>query len=82
MATDIHRLAIRLKHAPKMSREMRAEYLLCQTAGTPRRLSEGTIQKLRAELDRLSHSANPAVRRFVRTMRRRYPELLSVEVTE
>jgi transposase len=67
------RLKRRMKFAPKMSRELRAEYLLTAIDAGPRRLSDGTIQKLKAELVRLSSSTDPRVRKFVRAMEQRYP---------
>jgi hypothetical protein len=69
------KLKRRMKFAPKMGRELSAEYLLCQTGGGPRKLSEATLGKLRSELQRLATSSDARVQRFVARMRARYPEL-------
>jgi hypothetical protein len=74
MSIDLAELKSRLKHGPRMSRQMRVEYLLTQVDGSPRRLSEGTLQKLKAELERIAQSTQPAVRRFVARMWWMYPE--------
>jgi len=42
----------------------------------PRRLSADTIAKLRAELNRLSKSSNPRVRKLIQAMREKYPGLV------
>lgn len=64
-----------LKRGPRLSREARAEYLLWMVDGAPRRLSPGTIEKLRLELARLATSPDPRVRGFIEVMRGRYPEV-------
>jgi hypothetical protein len=73
MATATAQLKRRMKFAPKMGRELRAEYLLTQVKAGPRRLSPSTLGKLRIELAKLSQSTNPRVRRFVALMAERYP---------
>lgn len=73
MAKPITQLKRRMKFAPKMGRELSAEYLLTQIDAGPRRLSLRTIEKLRVELDRLATSVDPKVRRFVEAMAERYP---------
>lgn len=69
MANKIAHLKYRMKHGPRMSRQMRAEFLSDQVNGTPRRLSAGTLQKLKAELPWITQSTGPSVRRFVVRMR-------------
>jgi hypothetical protein len=56
-----------------MSREMRVEYLSVQVDVGPRRLTPGTIAKLRGELARLAGSPDARIRRFVAAMAERYP---------
>jgi hypothetical protein len=75
VASEIAHLKRRMKFGPKMSREMGAAFLSVQINGTPRRLSAGTLQKLKAELERIAQSTKPAVRRFVLQMFARYPEI-------
>lgn len=62
-----------MKFAPKMGRELRAEFLLTQIDAGTRRLSVRTIEKLRVELARLATSPDVRIRRFVQAMQRRYP---------
>ena len=69
-------LKSRLKHGPRLGRELRAEYLLAQSDAPARALSPAVLAKIKGELERLEQSASPAVRAFVRQMRTRYPELL------
>jgi hypothetical protein len=75
MATEIAQLKRRMKFGPKMGRELRAEFLLTQVKGPPRRLSPATLEKIRAEVERLALSTNPRVQEFVSVMAARYPEL-------
>jgi hypothetical protein len=75
MATEIAQLKRRMKFGPKMSRELRAEFLLTQVNGPPRRLRPATLEKIRAEVGRLALSTNPRVQEFVGMMAKRYPEL-------
>jgi hypothetical protein len=75
MSTATARLKSRLKHGPRMGRQMRAEFLLTEIGAPPRRLSPATLAKIRLELVRLSQSNKPEVRRFVTLMRGRYPEV-------
>lgn len=73
MTSATAELKRKLKYGPRMSRQMRSEFLTTATGGAPRRLSDGTRAKLRQELARLATSADPRVRRFIRTMAERYP---------
>lgn len=75
MPTANSQLKRRMKFAPKMGRELRAEFLSVQVNAGPRTLSPRTLEKIRTELERLSMSSNPAVTRFVGQMRSRYSEL-------
>jgi hypothetical protein len=72
MTTATAQLKRRMKFAPKMGRELSAEYLLAQVNAAPRRLSPCTIEKLRLELERLATSTDPKVRRFIEAMAERY----------
>ncbi|HMB84624.1 MAG TPA: hypothetical protein VKI40_11310 [Terriglobales bacterium] len=65
----------RLKYGPRMSRQMRVEFLSVQTGAAPRTLSPATLAKIRLEIQRLGQSTNPRVRQFVAAMRTRYPEV-------
>jgi hypothetical protein len=71
--TTIARLKSRLKHGPRMSRQLRSEYLLVEVDAGPRRLTPATVAKLRVELARLAASPDVRVRRFVEAMASRYP---------
>jgi hypothetical protein len=73
MPSDVHELKHKMKFAPKMGRELRAEYLLNEVGAGPRRLSDGTLAKLKLELVRLAASPDARVRRFVASMEQRYP---------
>jgi hypothetical protein len=73
MPSDVHELKHKLKFAPRMGRQLRAEYVLVEVDAPPRRLSPEVLQKIRGELGRLSQSTNPRVRQFVAAMRERYP---------
>jgi hypothetical protein len=75
MATEIGKLKARMKRGPRMSREMRTEYTLVEIDGAQRRMRPEIIAKLRGELERLSHSTDARVMRFVLKMRQRYPEV-------
>jgi hypothetical protein len=79
-STETARLKSKLKHGPKMSRQMRAEFAACQVDAPPRRLRPEVANKIRTELARLEQSANPGARRFCAAMRDRYPEILRTEV--
>jgi hypothetical protein len=75
MPSDVHDLKRKLKRGPRMSRELRAEFLSSQINGPPRRLRPATLEKLRAEVKRLALSTNPRVQEFVGMMAERYPEM-------
>jgi hypothetical protein len=60
MTTGLAQLKHRLKRGPRMSR----------------RLSDGTIAKLKVELDRLAASNDARVRRFVQAMAERHPAIV------
>jgi hypothetical protein len=75
MPSNLHELKRKLKFAPKMGREMRAEYLLVEVKAGPRTLTPATVAKLRAELTRLAASPDARVRKFVKAMASRYPEV-------
>jgi hypothetical protein len=77
MAPEIHTLKASLKHGPSLSREGRAEFLLCQTDSQVRQLKPETLAKLRVEVARLARSANPKARQFAQQMKIRYPGLAS-----
>jgi hypothetical protein len=71
----IAQLKRKMKFAPKMGRQLTAEFLLTEIGAGPRRLSPAALLKIRAELGRLALSTNPRVRRFVASMEARYPEV-------
>jgi len=75
MGIAIAHLKRRMKFGPRMTRQMRAEFLLTEVNGPPRRLSPATLEKIRAEVGRLALSTNPRVQEFVSAMATRYPEL-------
>jgi hypothetical protein len=75
MSTEIAHLKRRMKFAPRMSRQMRAEFLLAKIGGPRRQLSPTTLEKIKAEVSRLALSTNPRVQEFVSVMAVRYPEL-------
>jgi hypothetical protein len=75
MPSDVHELKRKLKRGPRMSRELGSEYLLTAIGAGPRRLRPATLEKIRAEVTRLSLSTNPRVQRFVAAMAARYPEI-------
>jgi hypothetical protein len=78
MAT-IQELRRRLKYGPKFeSRETRTEFAFAQAGLPPRKIGPEVIQKIRAEVERLSRGDRPAhVRAFAEKMRLRYPELVN-----
>jgi hypothetical protein len=73
MPSATAQLKSRLKHGPRMSRQMRAEYLLVEVGSGPRTLTPATLAKIRGELARLSQSTDARVRQFVALMAERYP---------
>jgi hypothetical protein len=75
MATAIARLKSRLKHGPRMSRQMRAEFLSVQTGAAPRRLSPAVLGKLKGEIVRIGQDGGRKGFRFAQKMFERYPEL-------
>jgi len=75
MAT-IYEIKQAAKHGPKMSKQMRAEYIADAAGAKPRQLSPAVIRQFRSELARLALSPKPAVQRFVRQMICRYPNLI------
>lgn len=73
----IHESLQHLKFGLKFeSREVRTEFALAQAGLPGRKLPDHLLQKVKAELERLSQKDRPAhVRRFAELMRQRYPEL-------
>jgi hypothetical protein len=77
MAPLIHELKRTVKYGPALTRETRAEFLLCQTGSQVRQLKPETLAKLRVEVARLARSTNPKARKFAQQMKIRYPGLAS-----
>jgi len=75
MPTTIQTIRARAKRGPRMSRQVRAEYVAVQADLPTRRLSPEIMAKIRSEVDRLALSPDPRVRHFVEVMHARYPEL-------
>jgi hypothetical protein len=75
MAPLIHELKRTVKYGPALTRQARAEFLLCQTGGQVRQLKPETLAKLKVEIGRLAQSTNPRARRFAQQMSQRYPGL-------
>ncbi len=71
----INSLKRKMKFGPRLSRQMRAEYLGVQINAPRRELKPEILSKIRRKLERLAHSESPAVMRFIRQMKARYSEL-------
>ena len=72
---DVHELKRKLKFAPKMGRELRAEFLLAEVDAPPRRLSPETLAKLKTEIVRIGNNGTRQGFKFAEKMFARYPEL-------
>jgi hypothetical protein len=75
MPTAIAQLKRRMKFAPKMGRECRAEYLLTEVNAPPRRLSPKTLAKLKTEIVRIGNNGTRQGFKFAEKIFERYPEL-------
>lgn len=65
----------RMKFAPRMSRECRAEFLLTQIGASPRKLSPAVLAKLKKEVVRIGRDGGRQGFKFAEKMFERYPEL-------
>jgi hypothetical protein len=74
-SAETAQLKSRLKRGPKLSRQMRAEFALCQIGGAPRRLSPAVLAKLKAEIVRIGCNGTRQGFKFAQKMFERYPEL-------
>ena len=75
MPTAIAQLKRRMKFAPKMGRECRAEYLLVEVNAPPRRLSPQALAKIKVEVARIGNNGTRQGFKFAEKMFERYPEL-------
>src|ERR1019366_1613087 len=67
----INRLKAALKRGPRMSRQLRTEFTLCQFDAPPRQLRPELIAKIKPELQRLGQSGNPRGLQFLHEMQER-----------
>jgi predicted DNA-binding transcriptional regulator YafY len=76
MSTTISELKSEMKRGPKLSRELRADYLLAQADLPPRKLRPEVVRKIQSEIARLQQYGDAKAREFARKMREQNPELL------
>jgi hypothetical protein len=74
-SAETARLKSRLKRGPKLSRQLRAEFALCQIDAPPRRLSPAVLAKIKTEVVRIGTNGTRQGFKFAEAMFKRYPEL-------